>query len=296
MTSFLSNEIFYPTIHKTDEKFGLVVTTSGFQLINPGQQYPPEGHPQTHSYDYHRGRILSEFQLVYITRGKGTFTSTHSDETGLGEGTIFILFPDIWHTYHPLPETGWEAYWVGFCGPFANRFIENGMLNPENPFFEIGYNEPVVKLFQEINEHAKREEPGTQVLLAGIVIHLLGVLLHFRKNEVFSKKTYVPMINKAKLIMREHVTSTITAEEVALKLNIGYSWFRRTFKEYTGFSPNQFIIELKVQKAKELLTQTNDSIKEIAVQLDFESTGYFSVFFKRATGYSPHSYRALSRN
>jgi AraC-like DNA-binding protein len=293
MAKFLSNKIFYPSIHEIDKKFGLVVTTSGFQVIASGQQYPPEGHPKTHSYNYHKGRTLNEFQLVYITHGKGTFRSNQNEEINLSGGTIFILFPGIWHTYHPDSVTGWEAYWVGFSGLFADRLIENSFLNPDNPLFEIGYNEPVVKLFQEINEHAKREEPGSQALLAGIVIHLIGVLLHFKRNEVFSNKTYIPLINKAKVIMREHVSTPITAEEIARKLNISYSWFRRTFKEYTGFSPTQFIMDLTIQKAKELLVQTDDSVKQIAIQLNFDSTDYFSVFFKRATGYNPLSYRAL---
>ncbi|WP_343332384.1 AraC family transcriptional regulator [Draconibacterium aestuarii] len=111
-------------------------------------------------------------------------------------------------------------------------------------------------------------------------MHLLGYLHHFRKNEEFSNKTNtMRLINRAKLIMREHIFSPINPEEIAEELNISYSWFRRTFKEYTGFSPAQFIIQLKIQKAKALLSQTNDSIKQIALQFNFEYIGYFSVFF-----------------
>jgi len=295
MNSLLKNEIFYPTIHEEDEKMGIVVTTSGFQLASANRSYPPKGHPKTHNFHYQTGRILNEYQIIYITSGEGVFSSNDTQEIVLKEGTIFILFPGMWHSYRPLPEIGWEAYWVGFRGDFIKNLTENGFLIQKNPFYNVGYNEAIVKLFQEINENLKREEPGSQALLGGIVIHLLGALFHFRKNEVFSNKAFISLINKAKVIMREHVSSNITAEEIAMKLNMGYSWFRRTFKEYTGFSPSQFMIQLRIQKAKELLAQTNDSVKQIALQLNFESTGYFSVFFKRETDLSPLEYRALCR-
>ncbi len=295
MQEKLKNKISYPAIHETDEKLGLLVTTSGFQLILPQQAYPPEGHPQTHCYSYQSGRVLDEYQVVYITSGKGTFSSTQEKGAILNEGTIFILFPGVWHTYRPLPETGWEAYWVGFRGIFAEKLTTNGLLETDMPFFEIGHNEAIIKLFQEINEQTRREEPGSQALLGGIVMHMLGYLYHFRKNELFANKTAIPLINKAKTIMREHISNNITAEEVASKLNTSYSWFRRTFKEYTGFSPAQFIIQLKIQKAKEMLSQTNFPIKQIALSLNFETVGYFSTFFKRATGLSPLGYRALCR-
>lgn len=295
MTETLKNEIFYPAIHEDDEKWGINVTTAGFQLIEANQLYPPEGHPQTHSYNYLSGRILNEFQLVYITQGKGFFSTSNIREILLEEGTLFMLFPGEWHTYRPLEESGWEAYWVGFCGNFASQLVNNGFFIPENPLFKIEHNEEIVRLFQQIIEYTKREEPGSQQLLGGIVFHMLGYLLHFRKNELFSDKIVVSKINKARVLMREHVQSKISPEEIADMLNISYSWFRRTFKQYTGFSPAQYIIQLKIQRAKELLSQTNDSVQQIATDLNFEPTDYFSVFFRRSTGMSPLAYRAICR-
>ncbi|MCY1719981.1 AraC family ligand binding domain-containing protein [Prolixibacteraceae bacterium Z1-6] len=74
---------------------GVIVTTSGFQHISPNQPYPPTGHPETHSFHYQRGRILNEYQLVYITRGNGIFSSDDVQEISLKEGTIITLFPGV---------------------------------------------------------------------------------------------------------------------------------------------------------------------------------------------------------
>jgi len=295
MGKHLKNETFYPAIHESEDILGIRITTSGFQKVEINQQYPLTGHPQTHHYHYQTGRILNEFQLVYITQGKASFSSSVYKEKILNEGTLFILFPGEWHTYRPLNETGWEAYWVGFKGDFVHGFIENNILDKFAPFISIGYNDEILALFQQINEHAKREEPGSNVLLGGLVFHMIGYLYHFRKNELFSNKTMVATINKSKVIMREHVCSIIAPEEIARQLNVSYSWFRKTFKEYTEFSPAQYMMHLKVQKAKELLLNTNDSVKQIAGTLNFEQSEYFSVFFKRLTGLTPLEYRATSR-
>ncbi len=295
MTKLLTNEIFYPAIHESDEKWGITVTTAGFQLIEAHKAYPPEGHPKTHRYHYLSGRILDEFQLVYITKGKGVFSSKSVSEQLLEEGTLFMLFPGEWHTYRPHEDTGWEAYWVGFRGNYVSQLVANSFFLPENPFFQIGYNDEITSLFQQVIAHINREEPGSQQLLGGIIFHMLGYLFHFRKNAIFTNKAVVSKINKARVLMREHINTNISPEEIAGMLNISYSWFRRTFRQYTGFSPAQYIIQLKVQRAKELLSQTNDSVKEIADSLKFEPADYFSVFFKRATGISPLAYRLLSR-
>ncbi|RYY54340.1 MAG: AraC family transcriptional regulator, partial [Chitinophagaceae bacterium] len=83
----------------------------------------------------------------------------------------------------------------------------------------------------------------------------------------------------------------LSLEEIAAELNISYSWFRRVFKQYTGFSPAQYQLEIKLQKAKELLTSTNMPVKEITYELNFESASYFVTFFKSKTGLSPGDYR-----
>jgi AraC-like DNA-binding protein len=80
-------------------------------------------------------------------------------------------------------------------------------------------------------------------------------------------------------------------EKLALDLNIDYSIFRKIFKEYTGISPGQYHLSLRIRQAKELLINTNLSIKEISYRLGFESIFYFSRVFKSKTGINPTEYK-----
>lgn len=93
------------------------------------------------------------------------------------------------------------------------------------------------------------------------------------------------------MIIRDNSDKNFTAEQIAKSLNIGYSWFRKIFKQYTGFSPGQYQMEIKIQKSKELLTSTTMPVKQISYELNFESTSYFVTFFKSKTGMSPTEYR-----
>lgn len=286
-------DVFYPAIHESDLKWGVAVTTVGLQSIGPDSIYPPQGHPQGYAFNPKKGRILDETQLVYISKGSGTFSTKKHRNIKLAEGSLFALFPGIWHSYHPN-RSGWDTYWIGFKGAFANQMIEQIQFDKENPVKNICYQEEVVRLFRKIMDQAQKEEPGSQQLMGGIACHLLGYLYQYQKQESLGNKIIVSKINKARMIMREKFAE-ISPEALAASLNISYSWFRRAFKQHTGFSPAQYLSQLKIQRAKNLLDHSDSSIKQIADELKFESPDYFSVYFKRITGQTPSQYRTKMR-
>lgn len=80
-------------------------------------------------------------------------------------------------------------------------------------------------------------------------------------------------------------------QQIANELQVSYAWFRKMFKLYTGIAPQQYFIQLKIEKAKMLLGDPSKSIKEIAYDLKFESSFYFSKLFKEKAGLSPDQYK-----
>ena len=91
--------------------------------------------------------------------------------------------------------------------------------------------------------------------------------------------------------MREHVEENIDLHELATQYHLSYASFRKMFKKYTGKSPRQYHLELKLMRAKELLLTSDLSITEISHLLNFESLQYFSRYFKKQTGSSPRALR-----
>src|SRR3546814_14437997 len=88
------------------------------------------------------------------------------------EGTIIILFPNEWHRYKPDKGTGWDEYWVGFKGNIADNLVTNHFLNPAAPCIQIGVQEQVVSLFDEIIEKTKEAQPSYYPLIPGLVYPL----------------------------------------------------------------------------------------------------------------------------
>ena len=152
-----------------------------------------------------------------------------------------------------------------------------------------------MQLYKQAIEIAKIQDTGFQQMLAGIVNHLLGFAYSQNKRASFEDLKVTNQINKAKIIMFENFQSGITPEDVASRVNMSYSWFRRIFKQYTGFAPSQYILEMKMQRSKELLTNTMLTSQEIAFEAGFDNSDYFCTAFKKKTGMSPIKYRELTQ-
>ncbi|MNV93132.1 HTH-type transcriptional activator Btr [compost metagenome] len=80
--------------------------------------------------------------------------------------------------------------------------------------------------------------------------------------------------------------------ELAVRHHISISTLRRIIHEYTGYPLNEYIHQLKIGEAKNILLNTELSMKEIGEALGYKDTFYFSRVFKRITGISPRSYRS----
>ena len=110
-------EFKYLIVNDMDRKFGLWVNTVGYQSIPPDSPYPLKEHPSGYYFNAEKGRVLREYQLVYITKGRGLFSSDSTPERQVCKGRLMVLFPGQWHTYYPLRQTGWTEYYIGFEGP-----------------------------------------------------------------------------------------------------------------------------------------------------------------------------------
>lgn len=288
----MEDSISYIPENKQDKKWGLTVCSLGFQKVHPGENYPPRKHNPEYMFNPLVGRVLSEYQLLYITEGKGTLITEHGGKFEIKPGNMFMLFPGEKHTYFPDPATGWSEYWIGFNGNNVDNRTMEGFFSPLKPVYYIGYNEKVIELYREAFLTAKRQESFFQQLLAGIVNHLLGLMfMTDRNNQLQPDEEDRRIVNRARAYMQESVETDLRMPDVAEHVGVNYSSFRTLFKQYTGLSPAQYFINLKIHRAKEMLRSTSASIKEISIVLQFENPEYFATQFKKKTGVSPTEFR-----
>ena len=279
-----------------DAEWGLTVSTIGKAHILPDESYPTRGHACGYYFYVDVGRTLDEYQLLYNVEGEGVFKSAHIKETVIKPGDMFLLFPGEWHTYHPLREAGWKQYWIGFKGKNIDERVKAGFLSPEKPIYHVGFSVDIQMLYEEAYKTAIKEAPYSQQTLAGIVNHLIGLMYSLERTNELSKNTqHMDIVSKAQMLIRDSLEKQLSIQDIAEQLGVSYSNLRKIFKEYTGMAPALYQHDLKLQRAKELLSTTNDSIKEIAYRLNFESPDYFSSKFKTKTGMKPSDFRTMNR-
>lgn len=285
----------YLIVNERDLLWGLTINTVGKQTVEKHAPYPPGNHPTRYLFSTERGRTLNEYQLLYIAKGKGSFTSASCKTTEIRAGNMFLLFPGEWHSYAPDPSVGWEEYWIGFKGENIDNRVRNSFFSKQKPVFYVGVLDEVVQLYNQGIVVAREQKTGFQQMLAGIVNHLLGLAFSLDKHAGFEELEVANLINQAKIIFADKLQERIRPEEVAEKLHMSYSWFRRLFREYTGFAPAQYVQELRIQYAKELLTNTNLSVKEVAFRCGFDNPEYFFLAFRKKTEYTPSRYRDFTQ-
>lgn len=94
--------------------------------------------------------------------------------------------------------------------------------------------------------------------------------------------------------LKENMDKQITLEDISGSFSYSLSSIKRIFKEETGSSIVSYLNQLRMQKAKELLRETDQSISQIAAALGFSNVYYFSVAFKKKWGISPSGFRAAN--
>jgi len=266
---------------------------AGYSQVPPNVDYPviPENHPREYAESVKTGRVLREFQVVYITAGRGRFRADGVLEREVSAGDMFMLFPGVRHAYHPIRETGWYEYWVGFSGDHPKRLRQHGLFSPERPIFHVGLNREIMADYEQIVRLCRQQTPGFQVRLGALVLQLLAHI-HAIETSSRAQANAGELVDAARAIMREHLDEGLAVEDIASRIGVSYTRLLGIFRQYTGLTPYQYFLQLRMHRARELLVEPGVSVKEVAAHMNFENQYYFSRIFKKKTGMSPSDWQA----
>ena len=261
----------------------MVCTAAGLDIVKPGTVYSTPPRPAA------VGRILSDFQINYITHGEGVYVCGGS-KYQVKPGSTLLILPGVKHSYHPRTKTGWNDYWVRFNGLYFNDLLKMGVLSPVKVFFESGLNDSVLSFFHLILDEVRNLYPLYQMRVCAAIVSLIAeVLVRERNRDV--PVLFQQVVEKAKFLMEADISSTVNLAVIAKQLGVNTTHFQKYFKRSTSMTPYQYYIHKKIVKAESLLGNKGISVKETAFQLGFEDEFYFSRLFKRKTGVSPSKWK-----
>ncbi|HZM02874.1 MAG TPA: AraC family transcriptional regulator [Candidatus Saccharimonadales bacterium] len=280
-----------------DKNWGIYATSIGTTHVAPHKPYPPAGHPGCYDYKWERGRILPVYAVVYISRGRGwiDLNPKTAQRQDLETGNVILLFPGMWHRYCPDPEFGWDEHWVAFDGKVAARWIKECSFSPSQPVLKVQNEETLRGIFAHLIEIGQQSPVALQQLMAAQVHCILATLYSEKQAAVGGGDPAADVVRAVQARMRKGFTSDLNVKQLARESKVSYSWFRHAFVQQTGFSPYQYIVELRLARARDLLVQSSLKIKEIANLSGFADEHYFSRIFKARVGLTPHQWRTQAR-
>lgn len=282
--------LHYLPFSEEDEKLGMVCTTAGCIEVAPQTEYPPDRYKHPALFRLvAEGRVLPEFQAVYVTKGEGVFGAEGTAYT-VTPGSLMLILPGMKHFYKPVYEIGWYEYWVGFKGPFFSQLMEEGFLSGDTVFFKVGLQEYILGLFHQIFDELRAQRPLYQFKACTGVLSLLAeALTQKRRRE--QPNYYQKIVEKAKYLMESNMFGAIDIPSISRQIGISASRLNDIFKTYTAMTPYQYYIHIKIHRAERLLEQGETTVKEIAYRLGFEDQYYFSRLFKNKTGIVPSRWK-----
>ncbi len=259
----------------------VAIYQTGRQACSPG-----------HSYGY---AVRDHYIIHYIVKGSGQY-HVGNKTFHLSKGDGFLICPSIDSIYRASDSDPWEYYWVGFYGTEAKRLLESAQLTLNNPVFHYE-EEEFVGYFKSLYESSKSSNK-TELSTLGYLYLILSKLieqqeLNDQKKSAGSDSYVQKSIN---YIQNNYSNPAISINEIAQFLGIDRTQFFRHFKQYTGISPQQYLINFKMAKACEKIKNSDLPIEEIAHSVGFQHLSYFSKVFKKQFQLSPLEYKKMHQN
>lgn len=229
---------------------------------------------------------FDSFLLMYVQ--SGSFLLEHEGKKLIANAGQFALIDC--YTYHKYSSsTGWECLWIHFDGTVARGYYQQIVSRMGN-VFSLMDSHSVVKKLTTIYELFRQNAPVKEVLLSKYFTDILTTMLLDETIQLASAN-YTAMSEDIIAYINEHFASEMTVEELAGRAGMSTWHFIRTFKQETGFSPHQYLINTRMSAARYLLKNSRLSIKDICFRVGFSSESVFCSAFRKYQGMTPREYR-----
>ncbi len=147
------------------------------------------------------------------------------------------------------------------------------------------------QIFQYLHKEIKEQEIGYTVRVNQLVDELLITIVRHLTRQNNLQRDFPQTFMKLEQALRSNLDHQWLVEEMAVMVGLGTTAFTEKVKNYTGFSPLHYLINIRIAEAIRLLKNTEKPVTDIALETGFYSSQHFSTTFKKLTGYTPRQFR-----
>ena len=255
-----------------------------------------EGEQQ--NYYFHKHDDFCE--IVFVEEGSAVFF-IDNQEYEVQSGDLAIYNHSTMHAEFYNTNTYVKKHVICISNVMLGGLEENNIIpdwmtpvikgNPKSSYIE--------SLFKKIIEEVMAQDIGYLQTCQGLLLALFALV---RRNFVFSDKEakedadrVKSLVLQIKKYMDQYFTTDITLKDIANRFYISTYYLAHIVKRELGYSPIQYIMNLRMGEAQRLLITTSYSVVRISQLVGYENIGYFSNLFKRHTGIPPNEFREVYR-
>lgn len=225
------------------------------------------------------------YALHYVTYGKGKLIYGNKEYL-LKKGDMFLVSPKSEITYFSV--NNWNYYWVNVSGSKVNSLLN-----------ETGFGEWFIQknVDDDEIEQAFRNLTGAisfsdSLAATGWFLVMLGRLRKLESRKFDGRRMYERHVDAAmQYISYNYYYPDISLDSLARNLAISKNYLCKIFRDGTGKTPIEYLIELRMEDARKRLIQSNDAVSDIARTVGYRDPLYFSKEFRKKYGKSPVQYR-----
>lgn len=264
-----------------------------------------------HTHDY--------LQIWYVYKGAFIHSINNNTEYKMVKGDLFVIPPFVMHRVKPVSEEGAVIIGCEFLPQFINNKFEN--LSYSKDFFDFAYLEPflvsnnmvrsklnitgelqvkVEDILLEMLKEYSAEDKYYEILLKGDLLKLLAIVVREYNKGYQSSETkeifvrYRDAIKDTMQYIQENYNMELHLDDVCKHSTMSKTYFCYIFKSLTGKTFSEYLINLRIQKAMELLLKTDISVTEICFKVGFNDVTHFCRMFKKIIGISPKHYKNIA--
>ena len=237
--------------------------------------------------DYYIKREPSPlFIIEYVVSGHG-YLEINDEKYKVGPKDVYIIHPGDFCSYHADPVDPYKKYWVNFAsGFFFTEMLKAYDIN-DRVIRGLDLSEFFEELFKFEDQYLSNDElyiPASKLIFGAI----MDIALH-KKNDVIS--TSANLASKVRFLLNKSITKRITIDDIAKKFYRSKNDIIRQFKKKYDTTPHNYLVDMRISMAKNLLVNSKKTLAEIATHLCFSSEYHFSNAFKKKVGISPNEFR-----
>lgn len=231
----------------------------------------------------------TDFQLIYVAKGKGTFI-IDGKENVVKEGSMVIYYPGESQNYFYYVSDSPVIYWIHFSGSSASEFLKMNRINHSGIYY-FGMKNELIIIFDKLIKELQIKQVNYFEMCNLYTKELITLISRNLAESMDTSYKKNSLLECSLEYFNDNYNTNINIKRYAESCNISCCWFIRSFKEYIGTTPTQYITNIRINKAKSLLNSNSLSVREIADLIGYENPLYFSRIFKKNVGMSPLAYR-----